>query len=150
MTHITAYNEAELRALAAQAAPGTWEWDGEDLVGDHDPVDLEMYPDEDRRESILHRNHLSMGLREPQDEDAAFIAAANPVTVVALLDRISELEGEVSELEGEVEEVIHQRDQNEEWANALAYAIAPVVVIGEHSSSNNPWYNALHGEAWEQ
>lgn len=31
----------------------------------------------------------------------------------------------------------------EEWADRLAYAIAPVSVIGEHSSANNPWMNAF-------
>lgn len=40
-------------------------------------------------------------------------------------------------------EVIDERDNAEQWADRLAYAIAPVEVIGEHSSGNNPWANAL-------
>jgi hypothetical protein len=40
-------------------------------------------------------------------------------------------------------DVIDERDNAQEWADKLAYAIAPESVIGEHSSSNNPWANAL-------
>lgn len=38
--------------------------------------------------------------------------------------------------------LIDQRDA-QDWADKLAYAIAPQSVIGEHSNSNNPWANAL-------
>ena len=37
---------------------------------------------------------------------------------------------------------IAQRDAAETAADRLAYAIAPVAVIGEHSSMNDPWANA--------
>ena len=40
-------------------------------------------------------------------------------------------------------ELIDQRDRAEDAADALAYAIAPMDVIGEHSSGNDPWANAL-------
>jgi hypothetical protein len=45
--------------------------------------------------------------------------------------------------EQECLEIIKQRDRAEDWADKLAYAIAPLEIIGEHSSNNNPWYNAL-------
>lgn len=45
--------------------------------------------------------------------------------------------------EQETLQVIDDRDQAEGWADRLAYAIAPVEVIGEHSSSNHPWQRAL-------
>jgi hypothetical protein len=38
---------------------------------------------------------------------------------------------------------IQQRDDAEDWADRLAYAIAPMDVIGEHSTANSPWQNAL-------
>lgn len=38
---------------------------------------------------------------------------------------------------------IGERDRAEEAADALAYAIAPTEVIGEHSNMNDPWSNAL-------
>jgi len=39
--------------------------------------------------------------------------------------------------------LIDERDEAEAWADRLAAAIAPVDVLGEHSSANNPWQNAL-------
>lgn len=42
-----------------------------------------------------------------------------------------------------IERLAAERDALEGVADSLAYAIAPVEVIGEHSSSNNPWANAL-------
>jgi NTP pyrophosphatase (non-canonical NTP hydrolase) len=40
-------------------------------------------------------------------------------------------------------ELIEDRDIAQDWADRLAGALAPPDVIGEHSSSNNPWANAL-------
>jgi len=40
-------------------------------------------------------------------------------------------------------EEIDQRDKAIEWADKLAAALAPPGVVGEHSSGNNPWANAL-------
>lgn len=45
--------------------------------------------------------------------------------------------------ERDMTEMIEDRDRCMEWADKLAYAIAPVAVIGEHSSANDPWQNAL-------
>jgi hypothetical protein len=44
--------------------------------------------------------------------------------------------------EEDVEQIIKERDEAIEWADKLAYLIAPRSVIGGHSSSNNPWKNA--------
>jgi len=38
---------------------------------------------------------------------------------------------------------INERDQAQDAADKLAYAIAPMEVIGEHSSGNDPWAQAL-------
>lgn len=40
-------------------------------------------------------------------------------------------------------EEIDNRDAAQDWADRLAYTVAPISVIGEHSSGNNPWANAL-------
>jgi hypothetical protein len=47
--------------------------------------------------------------------------------------------------EGEIDRLIDQRDNAEEWADRLANAIAQHfdVDVGEHSSLNNPWNEAL-------
>ena len=38
---------------------------------------------------------------------------------------------------------IDERDRFQEWADKLAYAVASQDEIGEHTSANNPWANAL-------
>ena len=40
---------------------------------------------------------------------------------------------------------MEERDNAEEWADKLAHAIGRHFVeeVGEHSSANNPWKNAL-------
>jgi hypothetical protein len=48
------------------------------------------------------------------------------------------------------EALIKDRDRTERWADRLAYAIAPQSEIGEHSSANNPWANALEVVATRQ
>lgn len=55
-----------LRALAATATPGPWEWDGDGTLRD--------------------------ASGEPVIGAYSFIGAANPTTVLALLDRIADLE----------------------------------------------------------
>ena len=52
--------------------------------------------------------------------------------------------------EREILELIAERDLAEEAADRLAYAIAPVEVIGEHSNCNDPWANALEVLAGER
>lgn len=45
--------------------------------------------------------------------------------------------------EREMLHLIGERDHLEDMADRLAAAIAPADVLGEHSSDNNPWLNAL-------
>lgn len=47
----------------------------------------------------------------------------------------------------EIDEVIAERDYYHDWADELALAIAPQEIIGEHTSANNPWRNALERQA---
>lgn len=50
---------------------------------------------------------------------------------------------EVASLTEDLAAVMAERDDFHEWADRLAYAIAPQEVIGEHSAMNDPWRNAL-------
>jgi len=45
--------------------------------------------------------------------------------------------------EREVTALIDERDNAQAWADKLAAALAPDDVLGEHSSMNDPWANAL-------
>lgn len=67
-----------------------------------------------------------------------------------LLDALDESEAENARLRKRLadEERLHgstidERDHFHEMADKLAYAVAPEEVIGEHSSMNCPWENAL-------
>jgi hypothetical protein len=85
----------------------------------------------------------------------AWTSATKPTAqpeAVRAMQEIDRLRGSLADLERTIETVIGERDRVEEWADALAYAIAPESDIGEHSSSNNPWANALDraGAAYPQ
>lgn len=81
----------KLRELAAKADKGPWRWlNCRTLVGDYDsrPVILTS-------NDFLEVRNRKTGLLELASVDGpneSFIAAANPETVIALLDRIEKLE----------------------------------------------------------
>lgn len=56
---------------------------------------------------------------------------------------VARLTRERDEAQRAVEQELKNRDEAVEWADELALAIAPVEMIGEHTSSNEPWRNAL-------
>ncbi|MCX4543831.1 hypothetical protein [Streptomyces sp. NBC_01565] len=47
------------------------------------------------------------------------------------------------DLDRALDETVRERDFMESMADKLAYAVAPLEDIGEHSSENCPWQNAL-------
>lgn len=61
-------------------------------------------------------------------------------------ERCAKAEARIAELDRSETELIGQRDHAEEWADKLSEAIALHFRqdIGEHSSSNNPWAEALN------
>ena len=87
----------ELRKLAEAATPGPW--------------DLGTKPEGKYTSGTIKKNGVEIAVTWPADwnddydtgslpykENAAFIAAANPKTVLELLDEIAELEGEIESL----------------------------------------------------
>lgn len=132
---------------------------GDELL---DPVDdAVVYGDlqfRDQRKgetySTMRRgNELGVG-RTDYNPDT-IVAVANPVAewmqhspqyVTDLLAEVARLTAERDALDKMCDEVMTERDALHEVADSLAYAIAPIEVIGEHSSENDPWQNALdHG-----
>ncbi|MGW2725632.1 hypothetical protein [Streptomyces sp. NPDC001492] len=75
--------------------------------------------------------------------DAAYIAAMSPDVAAALVAEVRRLRAANAQLDRALSETIDDRDQAHEIADKLAYAVAPEEVIGEHSSMNCPWTNAL-------
>lgn len=81
------------------------------------------------------------------ERNAAFIAAANPAAVLQLIalarrQPVPALRPTDDEL---WDSTLRDRDNNQEWADKLAGAIAGHfgVDIGEHSNVNCPWHEAL-------
>jgi predicted nuclease with TOPRIM domain len=56
---------------------------------------------------------------------------------------IQRLRARVGELENSETQLIQERDEAEEAADKLAYSIASLEEIGEHSNVNDPWENAV-------
>lgn len=65
------------------------------------------------------------------------------VLVAVSVADLDALAAQVADLDDALTQTIEERDNAIEWADRLAYAIAPESVIGEHSSLNNPWQNAI-------
>jgi multidrug efflux pump subunit AcrA (membrane-fusion protein) len=57
--------------------------------------------------------------------------------------RVEELAERGRLLSEMADQSLQQWDTAQEMADKLAYAVAPLEVIGEHSSGNCPWENAL-------
>lgn len=76
----------------------------------------------------------------------------DPLDLDAIEDRAGEVDplgdiralvAEARRLRAQADDVTAARDEAEEWADRIALAVAPVEEIGEHSSANNPWANAI-------
>ncbi|MCO2149825.1 ead/Ea22-like family protein [Pseudomonas aeruginosa] len=97
-------DRAELRRLAKAATPGPWTlYVPEDYQG---PEELPGYGVE-----CAEGRAIVWGALEPEtgcqfDRDAEFIAAANPKTVLALLDEIDGLKAEKDALRGALQAVV--------------------------------------------
>lgn len=91
-------------------------------------------------EAAAFSQAMEICMREGMDREAGDWTGSDVVAkdaeIARLLKRIKELERSESQL-------IDERDHAQKAANALAYTIAPVEVIGEHSNMNDPWTEAL-------
>ncbi len=68
--------------------------------------------------------------------------------LVKLLGRVRD---ELRKADVEANQLINERDSSQEMADKLAARIAEIekLDIGEHTSGNCPWTNALNGESQE-
>jgi hypothetical protein len=81
--------DAELRALAAKATPGPW------TVGPFWAIDTGIYVAGDYCLATTQTDSEEEGVTstaERKSRDAAYIAAASPDTILALLDRVEKAE----------------------------------------------------------
>lgn len=99
-------SEKELRRLAEAATPGPWRRAGTESK----PCPVVSALNKEKGYQIhsmlwVKRDTPAVydGMRDVYNRDAAFIAAANPAAVLALLDRIKELEGQLSSIAATLE-----------------------------------------------
>ena len=80
---------AKLRELAAAATPGPWVADEECVV--HPRPDIVLASWLTKEASVVVAECGGVAFDPPRPADASYIAAANPATVLALLDEIERL-----------------------------------------------------------
>ena len=86
-----------LREAAEKATPGNWWIDshGQAMVSFIDNEVLEVFVTDNKRDAVRHEDTGNLS-RWRNDNDATFIATANPATVLALLDEIDKWQQESS------------------------------------------------------
>lgn len=133
----------EREAIVRQQQPGEW------LPGPWMIREVEGTADEQGCWHVTHQGKVLATLPDWAGNLALWIAETREDVpeLLATLDaeraKVAALEKRVAELERSLGETIDDRDRAQDAADKLAYAIAPTEVIGEHSSENNPWKNAL-------
>lgn len=93
-----------LREAAEKATPGNWWIDshGHAMVSFIDNEVLEVFATDNKRVAVRHEDTGNLS-RWRNDNDATFIATANPATVLALLDENERLCRELIARNGEIE-----------------------------------------------
>lgn len=140
----------EMRRAYESATAGLWV-SGLDVIADSmidatvvDP-DIKMLVQVETGIYALTQNDWKAAAESQGKKDADFIAFAHNHFPALIAMRV-----ELDRESAAHEVTISQRDAAEEWADKLAYAVAPIEVIGEHSNLNNPWeqaYNLVRSDA---
>ncbi|HCO1353126.1 TPA: ead/Ea22-like family protein [Escherichia coli] len=93
-------NYQSLREAAEKATPGNWWIDshGQAMVSFIDNEVLEVFVTDNKRDAVRHEDTGNLS-RWRNDNDATFIATANPATVLALLDEMEAAEKQILKLE---------------------------------------------------
>lgn len=126
-----------IKARADAATEGPW-WAWDRGVGFHIAVTFKKNQWGTPSDLLPEGSRTDIG----RSEDAKFIAHAR-ADVPALLAEVERLRALADRHEQAALVAIAQRDEREDLLNKFAYKVGPVEVIGEHSSANDPWVNAL-------
>ncbi|MFI6496842.1 hypothetical protein [Nonomuraea typhae] len=89
------------------------------------------------------RKRFKMSVPADPERDTDLIITAALKAAEDLADEVERLRAERDRDDRETEHLIGERDELHELLDRVAYKIAPVEVIGEHSSGNDPWAHAL-------
>lgn len=128
----------ELKALALKATPGPWEYDWTDQEGDYARQFVVTTSDIGAGYELFDTINRGYRVSEIEDDrcegpngpqgtiwdeaarnDAAFIAAANPKTILDLISRLEKAEGERTTLSEALSTVCDERDETYSEINDL-------------------------------
>lgn len=123
-----------LREAAEKATPGNWWIDshGHTMVSFVGNDVLEVFTTDNKRDAVRHEDTGNLS-RWRNDNDATFIATANPATVLALLDELEAAEKLIAELEAreillpERSSMLHRTDFHEDYQTVMAYKVSEVI-----------------------
>ncbi|HGX5059775.1 TPA: ead/Ea22-like family protein [Escherichia coli] len=123
-----------LREAAEKATPGNWWIDshGQSMVSFIDNEVLEVFVTDNKRDAVRHEDTGNLS-RWRNDNDATFIATANPATVLALLDELEAAEKRIAELEAreislpERSSMLHRTDFHDDYQTVMAYKVSEVI-----------------------
>lgn len=123
-------NKQALREAAERATPGNWWIDshGMAMVAHHNDNTMIVFvtDGEQMGKAIRHEDTGNLS-HWRNDNDASFIAAANPATVLALLDELEAAEKRIAELERKEQHSERQSvidalaGSGEEWSDIEEY-----------------------------
>ncbi|MDU6817799.1 MAG: ead/Ea22-like family protein [Leclercia adecarboxylata] len=100
-------NKQALREAAEKATPGNWWIDshGQAMVSFIDNDVLEVFATDNKRAAVRHEDTGNLS-RWRNDNDATFIATANPATVLALLDELEAAQSYAKERDEENQDLM--------------------------------------------
>ncbi|MWT35100.1 hypothetical protein GP938_23230 [Escherichia coli] len=108
-----------LREAAEKATPGNWWIDshGQAMVSFTDNDVLEVFATNNKRAAVRHEDTGNLS-RWRNDNDATFIATADPATVLALLDELEAKDSTIATQQQEIRTLLNALGQSSEKRNS--------------------------------
>ncbi|NEM19039.1 ead/Ea22-like family protein, partial [Escherichia coli] len=107
------------REAAEKATPGNWWIDshGQAMVSFTDNDVLEVFATNNKRAAVRHEDTGNLS-RWRNDNDATFIATADPATVLALLDELEAKDSTIATQQQEIRTLLNALGQSSEKRNS--------------------------------
>ncbi|HBM7604668.1 TPA: ead/Ea22-like family protein [Enterobacter hormaechei subsp. xiangfangensis] len=108
-----------LREAAEKATPGNWWIDshGQAMVSFIENDVLEVFATDNKRAAVRHEDTGNLS-RWRNDNDATFIATADPATVLALLDELEAKDSTIATQQQEIRTLLNALGQSSEKRNS--------------------------------
>lgn len=137
----------ELERLARAATPGEWRWDGDDRErGNLRAPSRDTGPIQEYVLRAEHDYHRDRDEIDALDGDAAFIAAANPAAILALISR---LRGYEFALDTAQSQLVISNDRLRAAEGALRRQADNMAFVLNHAPLPEGWYDKFTRELAE-